>query len=257
VGLEAGLRRAIDGLRDVRLLLVAMDFDGTMAPFVDRPEDARALPASAEALAALGEADGTATALISGRDLLSLRAAAQPGPRVLLAGSHGAELWAPEDLAPDGAAIELDDAQAGLLATVGSRLEEVTAAHPGTTLEHKPAGVVLHVRQAEPQVGAAALRVARDRLEDLEGLTLGDGKNVLECSVVHANKGAGLSWLRDVVDADAVLFVGDDVTDEDAFAVLGRGDIGVKVGPGRTRAEFRVDGIGDVPALLQMVLAVR
>lgn len=257
MGLDAGLRRAIDRLSDVRLLLVALDFDGTMAPFVDRPEDARALPAAAEAFAALGEAEGTATALISGRDLLSLRAAAQPGPRVLLVGSHGAELWAPEELAPDGAAIELDDAQTRLLTTLGSRLEEVTAAHPGTTLEHKPAGVVLHVRQAEPQVGAAALRVARDRLEDLEGVTLGDGKNVLECSVVHADKGAGLSWLRDVVDADAVLFVGDDVTDEDAFAVLGRGDLGVKVGPGRTRAGFRVDGIGDVPTLLQMVLDVR
>ncbi|WP_417221366.1 trehalose-phosphatase [Arthrobacter sp.] len=258
MAVDSGLRRAIDSLRDVRLLLVAMDFDGTMAPFVDRPADARALPASAEAFAELGDAENTVTALLSGRDLAGLRAAAQPGPTVLLVGSHGAERWAPDALVGTGdRGINLDDTQAALLTTVGSVLEEISAAHAGTTLEHKPAGVVLHVRQAEPAVGAAALRAARGRLEDLEGLTLGDGKNVLECSVIRADKGSGLEWLRDVVDADAVLFAGDDVTDEDAFAVLRPGDVGVKVGPGRTRAGFRVDGIGDVPDLLQSLLAVR
>lgn len=257
MALDPGLRRAVDGLREVRLLLVALDFDGTMAPFVDRPEDARALPASSEAFTELGDAENTVTALLSGRDLASLRSAAQPGPGVLLAGSHGGELWAPGELAADDAGIRLDDAQTGLLRTVGARLEEVVAVHPGTTLEHKPAGVVLHIRQADPTVGRAALRAARARLEVLEGLSLGDGKNVLECSVIRANKGAGLNWLRDVVDADAVLFAGDDVTDEDAFAVLRPGDIGVKVGRGRTGAGFRVDGIGDLPDLLQLVLGVR
>lgn len=258
MALEIGLRRAVDGLRDVRLLLVAMDFDGTMAPFVDRPADARALPASAEAFAELGAAENTVTALLSGRDLASLRAAAQPGPQVLLVGSHGGERWAPEALAGTwDQSIELDDAQTVLLTKVGAVLDEIVANHPGTTLEHKPAGVVLHVRQAEPTVGTSALRAARRRLEDLKGLTLGDGKNVLECSVIRANKGAGLEWLREVVDADAVIFAGDDVTDEDAFAVLRPGDIGVKIGPGRTRAGFRVDGIGDVPDLLQLVLGVR
>lgn len=258
MALDAGLRRAVAGLRHVRLLLVAMDFDGTMAPFVDRPADARALPASAEALAELGEAENTVTALLSGRDLAGLRAASQPGPKVLLVGSHGGERWAPEALVGnEGSAIHLDEAQAGLLTMVGATLDEIVAAHPGTTVEHKPGGAVLHVRQAEPTVGAAALREARRRLEDLDGLTLGDGKNVLECSVIRADKGSGLEWLRDVVDADAVLFAGDDVTDEDAFAVLRPGDIGVKVGSGRTRAGFRVDGIGDVPDLLQLVLDVR
>ena len=257
MAMDAALRRAVDGLGDVGLLLVAMDFDGTMAPFVDRPGDARALPAAAEAFAELGEAENTVTALLSGRDLESLRAVARPGPRVLLAGSHGGQLWAPPELAADAGSLELSTAQLTLLAATVSRLEDVSAAHPGTTLGHKPAGVVLHVRQAEAAVGAAALRKARSRLEGLSGLSLSDGKNVLEASVIQADKGAGLNWLREVVNADAVLFAGDDVTDEDAFSVLRRGDVGVKVGPGKTLAQFRVDGIGDVPALLQMALSVR
>lgn len=257
MALDAELRRALDGLRDVRLLLVAMDFDGTMAPFVDRPEDARALPAAAEAFSGLAEAENTVTALLSGRDLESLRAVARPGPRVLLAGSHGGQLWAPQELAVDAGSLELSQDQRTLLAAAVSCLEEISAGYPGTTLEHKPAGVVLHVRQAEASVGAAALREARTRLEGQSGLSLSDGKNVLEASVIQADKGAGLDWLREVVDADAVLFVGDDVTDEDAFAVLRPADVGVKVGPGKTRAPFRVDGIGDVPALLQLALGVR
>lgn len=257
MALNAELRRALDDLREVRLLLVAMDFDGTMAPFVDRPEDARALPAAAEAFAGLGEAENTVTALLSGRDLESLRAVARPGPRVLLAGSHGGQLWAPPELAADAGSLDLSQDQRTLLAAAVSCLEEVSAGYPGTTLEHKPAGVVLHVRQAEAGVGATALREARTRLEALPALSLSDGKNVLEASVIQADKGAGLDWLREVVGADAVLFVGDDVTDEDAFAVLRPADVGVKVGPGKTRAPFRVDGIGDVPALLQLALGVR
>ncbi|MDN6201393.1 MAG: trehalose-phosphatase [Micrococcaceae bacterium] len=257
MALDADLRHALERLRDVRLLLVAMDFDGTMAPFVDRPEDARALPAAAEAFAGLGELDNTVTALISGRDLESLRTVARPEPHVLLVGSHGGQRWAPPELAPAGGGRGRGRGQKALLAPPGAGLDEVSARHPGTTLEHKPAGVVLHVRQAEAAVGASALREARSRLESLTGLALSDGKNVLEASVIRADKGAGLDWLREVVDADAVLFVGDDVTDEDAFAVLRPGDVGVKVGPGKTRAPFRVDGIGDVPALLQSVLGVQ
>ncbi len=72
---------------------MAMDFDGTMAPLVDHAGDARALPRSAAAFAALAELPRTTTALISGRALDSLRAVAFPPEKTLLIGSHGAEVW--------------------------------------------------------------------------------------------------------------------------------------------------------------------
>ncbi|MEE1622426.1 trehalose-phosphatase [Zafaria sp. Z1313] len=255
--LPADLAQAIERLGDVTHLLVAMDFDGTMAPFVDRPEDARALPAAAAALEELAGAPGTTAALLSGRDLASLRHAASPGPAVLLVGSHGGQRWAPDSYGADGGGLELSDGQHELLREVRARLGEVAARHPGAALEAKPAGVVLHVRTCAPAVAAAALAEGRTALEELDGVVLTDGKAVLESSVIHATKGAGLEWLRQLAGADAVLFAGDDVTDERAFEVLRPGDVGVKIGSGETAARFRLDGTGDVPALLQTVLRVR
>jgi trehalose 6-phosphate phosphatase len=151
----------------------------------------------------------------------------------------------------------LDARQLRLLETIRSRFAAVAAGCPGAALEAKPAGVVLHVREADPAAWGPTLAAGRAKLEDVEGVTLKDGKAVLEASVVRADKGSGLDWLREVVDASAVLFAGDDLTDEEAFARLHPGDIGVKVGPGPTRAQYRMDGPGAVPGLLRAVLDVR
>lgn len=255
--LDPALRDAIEALADIPLLLVVMDFDGTLSPLVDVPADARCLPAAAEALSELSQLDNTVTALLSGRDLASLRAVADPPENTLLVGSHGAERWAPERFGAGIEELRLGPAQERMLAAARELLTAVVAEHPGTSLEDKPTGVVLHVRRAEASVGAAALRAARVVIDELEGVSLLDGKDVLEASVIGADKGAALSWLREVVDADAVIFAGDDVTDEHAFAVLSGVDVGVKVGSGRSVARFRVEGTGNVPALLQAVLNVR
>ena len=94
-----------------KTLLVALDFDGTMSPLVDRAEDARALPGSAAALRDLAQLPRTTTALISGRALDSLRRVASPEPETLLIGSHGAEAWT----GPGGAPLELTPSQVEIL----------------------------------------------------------------------------------------------------------------------------------------------
>ena len=71
------------------------------------------------------------------------------------------------------------------------------------------------------------------------------------------SKGLALDRLRERVAADAVLFAGDDVTDETAFARLRPGDVGVKVGDGDTAAEYRVDAPPDITTLLQQLLDTR
>lgn len=234
-------------------LLVAMDFDGTMAPLVDHAGDARALPRSAAAFAALTELPRTTTALISGRALDSLRAVASPPEETLLIGSHGAEVW----MGPGSSELMLDDAQRELLAEVRRELEGIVEQAPGTLLEDKPAGVVLHTRLAADDVAEDAVAAARAVLQDRRGVFLKSGNRVLETSVVNASKGEGIAFLRQAAGATAVAFAGDDTTDEDALASLVPGDLGVKVGLDFTQAEFRVEAPVHVCELLEALLRER
>lgn len=236
-------------------VLVALDFDGCLAPLVDRAEDARPLPANAEALAALTGLDGVHTALVSGRALDSLTLVASPPEAALLIGSHGAE----RRLGPDAPPLELTAAQQSALQAAQTCLEEIAGAVPGAWVEHKPAGRVLHVRQvSDPAEARDAVVTAEQRLAALAGdhpeITVGHGKAVLETSVVRADKGQGLDLLRQTTGADAVLFAGDDVTDEAGFARLSPGlDVGIKVGEGPTAAPYRIAGPQALAGVLEAV----
>ncbi|MGM7669591.1 trehalose-phosphatase [Microbacterium sp. A93] len=242
-------------------ILVAVDFDGVMAELVDRAEEARPLPANAAALAALTGLPGVHTALVSGRALASLLTVASPPPATLLIGSHGAE----RRLGPHAPPLELDDGQLAALAAVGQVLEPVARRYPDSWVEHKPAGRVLQVRLARsPEAKRQAVAEAEAALRGLAGeaglspFHVGHGKDVLEVSVVRADKGQGLDLLRRVTGAEAVLFAGDDVTDEHGFARLDPGrDVSVKVGAGQTAARFRITGPEQVAAVLQEVAAWR
>jgi trehalose 6-phosphate phosphatase len=251
--LSPELREALRRIAQTEHLLVAMDFDGTIAPIVDRAEDARPLPRSAAAFAGLAALPRTTTALISGRALASLRAVASPPVDTLLIGSHGAEAW----LGPGSAELTLDDGQKALLAEVRGILEEIVEQAPGTLLEDKPAGVVLHTRLAADDVAEDAVAAARAVLQDRRGVFLKNGKRVLETSVVNASKGEGVTFLRQITGATAVLFAGDDTTDEDALARLEPGDVGVKVGLDFTQAQFRIEAPVHVAELLETLLQER
>lgn len=247
------LLEAVRHVAGTEHLLVAMDFDGTISPLVDHAGDARPLPRSAAAFAELATLPRTTTALISGRALDSLRAVASPPDETLLIGSHGAEAW----LGPGSAPLVLDPAQLELLAEVRSILEGIVELAPGTLLEEKPAGVVLHTRLAEDDVAEDAVAAARAALQDRQGVHLKNGKRVLETSVVHASKGEGVDFLRQASGASAVVFAGDDTTDEDALGRLGPGDVGVKVGLDFTQAQFRVEAPVHIAELLEALLRER
>ncbi|MFC3298312.1 trehalose-phosphatase [Arthrobacter agilis] len=253
MALNPDLRAALATLAATPHLLVALDFDGTLAPLVERAEDARALPASGTALRALAALPGTTTALISGRALDSLRVVAEPPEDMMMIGSHGAETWT----GPDGAPLALTPEQAGLLARAVDVVERTIAAHPGTRIEFKPAGVVLHTRTATDDVADSAVAAARAGLEDLADLSITDGKRVLEISVIKADKGQGLALLRETTGATAVLFAGDDVTDEHALRTLLPDDVGIRVGPGGTAARFTVASPEDFSEVLSELVSLR
>lgn len=251
--LPPDLLEAVQRIAGTEHLLIAMDFDGTISPLVDHAGDARPLPRSAAAFAELSALPRTTTALISGRALASLRAVASPPDETLLIGSHGAEAW----LGPGSAPLTLDPEQLEILADVRSVLESIVELAPGTLLEEKPAGVVLHTRLAEDDVAEDAVSAARAALQDREGVYLKNGKRVLETSVVHASKGEGVDFLRQATGATAVIFAGDDTTDEDALGRLGPDDVGIKVGLDFTQAQFRVEAPVHVAELLETLLRER
>lgn len=253
LALTPELREAIRQIAGTEHLLVAMDFDGTMAPIVGHADDARPLPRSAAAFAGLAVLPRTTTALISGRALASLRAVASPPVNTLLIGSHGAEAW----LGPGSTGLTLDPDQKALLAEVRTVLEDIVKEAPGTMLEDKPAGVVLHTRLASDDVADDAVAAARSVLQDRKGVFLKDGKRVLETSVVNASKGEGVTFLRQITGATGVLFAGDDTTDEDALARLEPGDVGVKVGLDFTQAQYRVEAPVHMAELLEVLLQER
>lgn len=253
LSLSPELLEAIRRVAATDHLLVAMDFDGTMAPLVDHAADARSLPRSAAAFAALTNLPRTSTALISGRALDSLRAVAFPAEKTLLIGSHGAEVW----MGAGSTALALDDAQRELLAGVRRVLEEIVEEAPGTLLEDKPAGVVLHTRLAADDVAEDAVAAARAVLQDRPGVFLKNGNRVLETSVIHASKGEAVDFLRQATGASAMVFAGDDVTDEDAMGRLLADDVGIKVGMDFTQAQYRIEAPVHVAELLEALLRER
>ncbi|MGO2052578.1 trehalose-phosphatase [Glutamicibacter sp. 287] len=252
------LRADLSTFAGHRRILVALDFDGTLSPLVDRPQDARPSTRAAQAFDELARQSGVHTAVVSGRNLESLTAV-YPAPRPdNLIGSHGAERRVPS-VTPDAPEQrELTDAQRENLTEITARLSEVAQRHEGVNLEHKPSATVLHVRQAQsPGIAEAALAEGNHALAHLPEVRLMAGKAVLEASVHAGDKGQALQWLRQVLDVDALLFVGDDVTDEDGFRILTREDLGIKVGPGPTLAAHRISGPEILSELLELLLSMR
>ncbi len=268
------LDEALAELAAVPRLLVALDFDGVLAPIVPVPSDARPLPASAAAIHALAALPDTTVALVSGRGLADLAAVSGFGPPVRMVGSHGfefgsdalssaeagdsgADALSSAEAGDSPAAVPLDDEQRARLEKLTAELRELVSGEPGVALEDKPAGVAVHVRNATPEVAARVMEAVRTGPAAWPGIECTPGKAVLDLAVLEVSKGSAIDTLRDRLGVDAVFFAGDDVTDETAFAVLREGDVGVKVGDGETAAGHRVAGPQDVAAALQTLLAAR
>jgi trehalose 6-phosphate phosphatase len=247
--LPSELRRALLGVSRVPRLLVAADFDGTIAPIVERPDDARPLTESATALRSLAGLPSTTAALISGRALRDLATLSRMPAEVHLVGSHGSEFDA-------GFVHAIDDKAKALLSKIKDALAAIAAEFPGVTIELKPASIALHVRNAAPDDAKAALDKALHAAEHWDA-QITEGKAVLEFAVIATDKGQALDILRHQEGASAAVFIGDDVTDEKAFRRLHGPDIGVKVGPGETLAEYRVQAPEDVATALAFLLEAR
>ncbi|MDP9494581.1 MAG: trehalose-phosphatase [Actinomycetota bacterium] len=210
----------IERLASASSLLVASDFDGTLSE-LDDVLAGTPLPRSLHALNRLADAPNTTVAIVSGRRRSDLVARFNDR-RFVLIGEHGAD-------AGGGVLTE-----SPALTHVREAMIEMAAMTPGAFVEHKHHSVVFHYRMADDP--EPALDNLRRLAADSVGITLIDGKKMLEITDSTTNKGKAISMLRVSLAVAHVLFIGDDVTDETVFAALGPEDFTVHVGPGPTLA---------------------
>jgi trehalose-phosphatase len=229
------LRAAVKRIARTPNLLVACDYDGTLAPIVDDHTNAAPLPEAVAAIRSLAALPQTTVAVISGRSLRDLAALSRLPSEVHLVGSHGSEF--------DVGFVERIAPELGELRTrLGRAIMELAGNRPGIRLEQKPASVAVHTRGADHRIATDTLEALRSGPATWPGVHVTTGKEVMELSVVATDKGKAVDELRTQLSATAVIFLGDDVTDENAFANLQGPDVGIKIGPAdETKATYAVE----------------
>ncbi|MEU9590270.1 trehalose-phosphatase [Streptomyces sp. NPDC048219] len=261
---EAG-REGLDALlaRPGRAL-IALDFDGTLAPIVPDPDLARAHPDAVPALAALAPKVAS-VAVITGRPAeVAVHHggfADVPGlDRLVVLGHYGAERW-------DAATGTLTTPEphpgvAAVRAELPGLLER-SGAGEGTWIEEKGHAVAVHTRRApDPQAAFDTLRAPLADLASRAGLIVEPGRMVLELRPPGMDKGAALREYVRELDAGSVLYAGDDLGDLPAYTAAdelrAEGVPGLLVCSGsdevtelRKRADVEVDGPAGVVALLR------
>ena len=211
-----------------RRLALFLDYDGTLTPIVERPEDATLPPATRDALRRL--ARRCPVAVVSGRGLDDVRALVDLD-QVYYAGSHGFRI-----AGPDGSRTTHEAGQAFLPAVDRAENELLTELRDidGASVERKDVAVAVHFRRVAPARRDEVIERFHRVAAAHDKLATSRGKMVLELRPdLDWDKGQAVLWLLRALDLDDTrtlpVFIGDDTTDEDAFAALqGRG-IGILV----------------------------
>ncbi len=222
-----------------------LDFDGTLVELAETPDAIRVSPRLPHLLQRLGERLDGRLAVVSGRSIQDLeRYVSCRG--LAVSGSHGLELrLADGSFVPLAAPRKLD----GMREEVGRFAE----AAPGLLVEEKPFSIAIHYRRAPER--ELQVRDFMARLAAQSGLSVQQGKMVTELRPAGADKGDAVRafMLQAPFAGSRPVFVGDDLTDEDAFraaAELGGG--GVLVGGERdSAARWRLDGVAAVADWLE------
>lgn len=235
-------------LPPLRECVLLLDFDGCLSPLVDDPEAAVPAPGAAQALEDL--ADRTRVILVSGRPVDFLRTQVPGTLGVSYAGGHGAEYAVgTEEIRP---LVDVEVVQGHRDAAIAD-LEGLLADAPGWYIEPKPTGVAVHSRRAhDPEHHLDRVREVLHRHTGEDDMVVLPSHDVLELRPAGVDKGTAAMHLLDDDQRTPVSF-GDDVTDEDMFAVaVDRGGMAVMVAtePRASHASFRVPDPDAVVAVL-------
>jgi trehalose 6-phosphate phosphatase len=206
-------------------LLIALDFDGTLSELAATPKDAVLSPRTRRLLTALARRPDTKVAVISGRAIEDVKAKVGLSG-VYYAGNHGLEIEGPGIRWAHPCAVGLDLA-------IRQTLEEELRDFPGLLVEHKRLGVAVHYRGVPAEHhGRLRLRMRARLLDSPTRYRLLLGKRTFDFRLdVPWDKGHALRAIRrTLTGAWTSVFVGDDVTDEEAFATIGPRALTVRIG---------------------------
>jgi len=244
--------------------VVFLDYDGTLTPIRDRPEEAVISDSMREAVRRLAER--VPVIVVSGRDredvqqLMGL-------DNLIVAGDHGFDIWN-----PIGGTIQHEEGGsfAGLLREVEAKLERELADIPGVLIEPKMFSVAVHYRLVpEEQRPHVKETVDATLNESPQELKVTPGKMVFEIQPkLDWDKGKAVLYLLKTLDLDrddvVPVYLGDDITDEDAFRAMEGKGIGILVGSAdgpedasrATTADYMLNTIGEVEAFINRLAAL-
>lgn len=239
-------------LREAERLLLMLDFDGTLAPIVARPPDARIPPHTQATLGALEACPNVTLAIVSGRAVRAVRALAGLDG-IHYFGSHGGER-----LRPGSRTVETDAGARAGIQNLCRRLARELADVPGFEVEDKGASAAAHYRNVEPGQRGRVEKAVREAVAADRSLRIGSGKMVFDITPRDGrDKGAVTRGL--LREAGGLpLYFGDDTTDESAFLALPASAVTVHVGPqeDQSAARYRVSGPREVAESLVRILAI-
>ena len=237
-----------------RRMVLFLDYDGTLTPIVSRPEEAVLSDAMRDILREL--AGRYTVAVISGRDLADVKNHVGI-ENIFYAGSHGFDIAGPE-----GRHIEVQQGKAFLptLDKAQEALEERLGAIPGAAVERKKFSIAAHYRNVEAGREKDVAKAVDEVHADYPSLRKSSGKKIYELQPrVDWHKGKAVQWLLETLGLDQPdvlpIYIGDDITDEDAFAALSDRGIGIvaRDKPRPTAAQYELKDPGEVKEFLRRI----
>ncbi|NIM20021.1 MAG: bifunctional alpha,alpha-trehalose-phosphate synthase (UDP-forming)/trehalose-phosphatase [Candidatus Latescibacteria bacterium] len=235
-----------------RLLL--LDYDGTMVPFAQKPDEAYPPSDLLELLEKLASDPNNTVVLVSGRDRATMETWFED-IGVDLVAEHG--LLVKEK---DKEWVISEPIRTDWKESIRPILELYSDRTPGSFVEDKEFSLVWHYRKASQELAAAVSNELKDVLHQLTSrlnLDIQEGKKVIEVKNIGVNKGrAVLRWITKT-SWDFIMAIGDDATDEDVFSVVPDTAFSIKVGIGRSKAKYQMESPIEVRALLSDIASAR
>jgi trehalose 6-phosphate phosphatase len=237
-------------LSDADRVLIALDYDGTLAPIVGTPDEAELPPETMDVLRELASSDRYSVAVVSGRSLVDLKR--KLSLDVTYVGNHGLEI--------EGPGLSYVHPRAEVARTAIDQacwdLEAALGGIRGVAIERKDLSATVHYRQAPADLASWIEATVNAAVRPyLSKIFVGPAHHAWEIRPrLHWNKGSAVRLLLERLGAvTALVCAGDDATDEDMFDIR-HCEISIKVGsPRNTRARYYVEDIGELADFLTVL----